>query len=781
MKKQFNILWPVGIIFIVWFLFASSFFLKGKVPFSATYQVNNFAPWDAYPQFAGPVKNGAMPDIITQIYPWKHFTIEEWKKGEIPLWNPYSFSGTPHLANYQSAVLSPVNLLFFIFPFITAWSISILLQPLLAGLFMYLYIRSLAVSKIGSVLGSISFMFCGFIVTWMDYGTLSYAILFLPLALFAIEKFSQSYKKRYLILLTTSIPLSFFSGHFQTSIYFFLFTAFYAIFTAFRMKNWELFFWFGLYIVCGILFSMPQILPSLEFYGQSVRSGLFQKVEVIPWTYIPTLFAPDFFGNPVTRNDWFGHYAEWNAYAGLVSLMVSAYSLRKCTKQILFFFISSVIILLLAFPSPFLDVMVALHIPVLSTSSASRIIVLFSFAVATLSGFGFDILQKDLREKRVKPLLVWIGIFFVIIMCLWLIVFKKLFFPLDKILIARQNILLPTLVFLAVTALIVFLFTISKMRKQNMSPVLSIVLVGLVAFDMLRFATKWQPFDVKQLVYPYVSVIEGFQKIEGYNRVLGNFGAETAVYYHLPSVEGYDPLYIRQYGQLVASMTDGKLQDSYRSAVSFIKNNYNTPQMINLLGITYIVHKKGDDFVGWTFPYWNYPGQYEKIFEDSAYRIYKNTQSLPHAFIASSYRVIPNNQQAITTLLSNTFNPKKEVILQKDLGVSLIASNTATAEIQKYSANSVVITASTQHASLLVLLDNIYPGWIATVDGKQTPILTADYSFRTIQLPEGTHTVVFTYRPQSFIVGLYLAIIGTVGVLAGFVLKKSTKTSAVLG
>ena len=131
MKKYILKFWPIIFIFSVWFIFANPYFLRNKAPFPGTYQVNNFAPWSANPAWRGPVKNGAMPDIITQIYPWRHLAVELWKQGQIPLWNPYSFSGTPLLANYQSAVLSPFNILFFALPFVDAWSILVLIQPLL--------------------------------------------------------------------------------------------------------------------------------------------------------------------------------------------------------------------------------------------------------------------------------------------------------------------------------------------------------------------------------------------------------------------------------------------------------------------------------------------------------------------------------------------------------------------------------------------------------------------------------------------------------------------------
>ena len=103
------------VVVAVWVLFASPYLFLNKTPYPSDYQVNYFSPIASYPILKGPVKNNAQPDIIGQIYPWKNFTIGEIKHGRLPFWNPYSFSGTPHLANYQSAVLSPFNI-FFLLP-----------------------------------------------------------------------------------------------------------------------------------------------------------------------------------------------------------------------------------------------------------------------------------------------------------------------------------------------------------------------------------------------------------------------------------------------------------------------------------------------------------------------------------------------------------------------------------------------------------------------------------------------------------------------------------------
>ena len=102
------------LILVVFILFSFPFWKQGKVPFPSRHLVNSFPPWQYYYGF--PVKNPAMPDIGSQIVPWRHLTIKSLKEFQFPLWNPYNFSGTPLLANYQSAPFHPGNFLFFILP-----------------------------------------------------------------------------------------------------------------------------------------------------------------------------------------------------------------------------------------------------------------------------------------------------------------------------------------------------------------------------------------------------------------------------------------------------------------------------------------------------------------------------------------------------------------------------------------------------------------------------------------------------------------------------------------
>ncbi len=763
MKKFLFRFWPIIFIFLIWFIFSSPYFIKNKVPFASNYQVNFFSPWSTYPQFAGPVKNNAMPDVIGQIYPWKHFTIQSLKAGQIPLWNPYSFSGTPHLANYQSAVLSPFNILFFVFPFIDAWSVLVLLQPLLAGLFMYLLMRALGLKRPGSLISSIAFMFCGFITTWMGYATLGYSILFLPLAIFSIEKFYSSNKIRYLFLLSLTIPLSFFSGHFQISFYFFVFVVSYIIFKFFQTKNRPNTFYLALFAFFGVLLSLPQLLPSIELYSQTLRSTLFQKAETIPWGYMPTFIAPDFLGNPVTRNDWFGHYAEWNAYIGLIPLMVAFYVFmsRKITR-VIFFIISAILAILLAFQTPVLDLLIASRFPVLSTSAASRIIVLFSFSFAVLSGFGLEYLFEDAENKRFKKIFLWLGGFAIVFVSLWLVVLFKLILPIDKIIIAKQNLILPTIIFFLFTSCILFLLIKKKLKiNKNIKYAIYFFIVILVAFDLLRFAAKWQAFDPKNLAFIDLPITRELEKISGYERAVGNYGAEVSVYYSLPSIEGYDAVYIRKYGGFIASLASGRVEESARSVVSFSRNGVNTAKAVNLLGVKYVVHKISDGNNVWTFPYWDYPKDaFTLIYGDDKYQIYKNNGAYPRAFLVDKYKVAENPQETLDTMFSNNFDLRNSIVLAKNPGLQSTIDFKGEALVSEHTPSQVVIKTKADTSSLLFLSDTYYPGWKAYVDGKELEIYLADYAFRAVVVPQGNHTVTFTYDPLSFKIGILAVVLG---------------------
>lgn len=745
--------WPIIGIFFVWFVFSYPYVAKGRIPFPTRYIVSFFNPWTNY--FGMPVKNNAIPDVVTQLYPWKKLTIDSLKNGSLPLWNPYQFAGTPHVANVQSAAFTPFNVLFFVLPFVDSWSLLVLLQPLLAGLFMYLYLRILSVSKESGFIGSVSFMFSGFMVVWMAYGTLGYALLYLPLLLYGIERLYKYRDKISLLIVAVSPFLSIVSGHFQTSlyvvtvslIYLFVRNAFYKNPTALKKGL--------LSISISILLSTIQILPAYYFYQHAPRSSSYVNSESIPWTQAIRAVAPDFFGNPVTRNDWVGHYAEWGIYAGFIPFLLSllVLNVRKIgvVKFFSFLFLVSIV---LCFNTPLVQLLAYSKIPVISTSSPTRIVSLIGFSIAVLAAFGFDFLKTQWKTHKISRSVSIPFLFAVIgIGSIWIMLLHGSVFSYgidaEKLTIAKRNFFMPTLLF--VVASVSFL---GGYLKGNYIRQLCIgIVLLLVCFEMLRFATKWLPFEEKEYLYPSVAPISFLVDHAKENRVYGTFGNEVFGVFNLYGIEGYDPLYNRRYGELVSSVEDGTVKELGRSSVVFPKNGLYAQKMLNLMGVKYIVHSIGDGRNGWAYPFWKYPDTYkEPVFDDGTYQIYENAASYPRAFLVHDFTVIADGAKILSALFSDGTDLRNQVILEKDppgagpMPEQCQRSSSDLVSIDSYTPNEVTISVTATCPGILFLSDSYYPGWNAYVDTKKTEVLRANYTFRAVSVPEGTHTVRFSYE-----------------------------------
>ena len=752
MKKLLVSVWPLIFIIVLWAIFASPFLLKGKVPFPADYQVTFFPPWSQYAQFNQPVKNNAMPDVVDQLYPWKHLVITDWKNGEVPLWNPYNFAGTPLLANYQSAPFTPLNILFFFFSFTTAWSLLVLLQPLLAGVGMYVFVRKLSVSQFGSLLSSLAWMFCGFLVSWMGYGTLGYAIGVLPVVLFGLEGYQESRKDWYLVVVALGLAFSFLSGHFQISLYALLFSFAYFIFRFIQVKEKRTIIFVFIALILGIFISLVQILPSIIFYSQSLRSTLFARPEVIPWQYLLTSFAPDFFGNPVTRNNWLGHYAEWASYIGVIPLLFALFSLVNWKNNFVkFFSISALVALFLATPTFLGDLILYSHIPVLSTSAASRIIALFSFSLAVLAGFGLDSWVSSQRKKLV------LSIFGVILLLLgWTIIFGKIGLSVDKAIIARQNFLLPS-IFLGIGIVAGFCGIFLKNKKVLTIFVLLLLLIS--AFDLYRFASKWQSFTAQNLVFPDVGVTNFFKTIKN-QRVLGNYGGQVSLYYELSTLEGYDALYPSRIGEFASYVADGTLHPASRSVVEFPKTGKYSQKALNLLGYKYIVHKVSDTDKPWAYPFWKSPQDFQTVYQDGNYIVLENKNAFPRVFLTQSYIHTTEKENPLEFMFTKSIDLKKTIVLEEDPHINSNSSFAGSANVTLYKSDTIKIATKSNADSLLFLSDTFFPGWRAYVDGRETPILRADYAFRSIVVPSGIHTVIFSYWSSEFVYGGIISLVG---------------------
>lgn len=79
--------------------------------------------------------------------------------------------------------------------------------------------------------------------------------------------------------------------------------------------------------------------------------------------------------------------------------------------------------------------------------------------------------------------------------------------------------------------------------------------------------------------------------------------------------------------------------------------------------------------------------------------------------------------------------------------------------------NEVKLEVTTNLHGMLILQDQFYPGWHATINGKKSTIYNVNYLFRGVHVEAGTSLINFVYRPMSFYLGLFLSSISVLCLL----------------
>lgn len=145
-------------------------------------------------------------DHTDYFQPLHYFTTSELRAGHLPLWNPYSASGEPWLANPQTVVFYPPALLFLVLPFSPAYLVFLALHLAILGWGAYaLFVRdaspgaalvgAVAIMTVGPTLSllDVSNNLCTFawipIILWSALTRSRLAPLFLALAFLAGEPF----------------------------------------------------------------------------------------------------------------------------------------------------------------------------------------------------------------------------------------------------------------------------------------------------------------------------------------------------------------------------------------------------------------------------------------------------------------------------------------------------------------------------------------------------------------------------------------------------------------
>jgi len=739
-------------------------------------------------------------DQLRIYYPSFSFTVTELKKFRLPLWNPYSFAGQPNVGELQSAVFNPINIFSLLMPLNVFWNFLRMAPSVLAAFFMYLYLKRLKLSELAAFFGAISWGFSPFILTWGEEQVITpYAVIWLPLALYGIEGLKQkkpNVQRLSLGLIAFSVAASLLAGFIQLSFYLALLLVLYGLFAFGFVKKFLLtagavFFGVGLVAI--------QLVPAVELFLNSPRSTVTLSETLykflLPIYSIVSYLAPDIFGSPATYNffrEGAALYYEGILYVGIAVLIFAIFAVGNVKERLVVFFTSVFFVsLILTIDSPLARAVMGLPIPILSSSIANRILFVPAFCLVVLGSIGYNHWLNG-RNGNIKKVLVYLLIIYLALFLLSFLV--KTFSPTDSYVdffnrthgnIALRNLLIPFFVFLLTAFLILFADIVPKYKRWG-----AVLIIIIAAIHTFYFANKFFNFSDPKFVFPQTKALTFLQEKQGAsrvwahgdNRVENNFPQ----YFQLNWPEGYKSLFIRSYWELVGDMQKQPLKVRSRADVGLGSQGQvfeslgtsNRRRLIDLVGVKYIVGNSKNNKV-----YEKY--NLAKVFEDGGVAIFENTQAVPRIFLASNYEGPPDiyskdegrrtkdeiakieaeRRKLIPNKLSEPdFDYRNTIILEKPSPISP-QFGPGSVKILKDEPGEILVKTSSTVPKLLYVSDNYYPGWKATVDGNETEILRANYTFRAVPLTPGEHVVRMEYDPWSFKAGLIISVVSLGAIL----------------
>lgn len=752
---------PIVGLCAVWAAFFYKTLFFGLLPFPGDLLVSSYQPWKSY-SYIG-YNPGSYPtkfqyfDVIRQLYPWRSFAMEQVKEGVMPLWNPYNFSGHPLFANIQSAVLYPLNIVYFFFSDEIAWSVEVMLQPLIASIGMYMFIRLLRVSNRGAIISSVAYGYSLFMTVFLEYNTIGHVVALLPWMLFLVEYSAIKFRWWICVLLSCLVSFGIFAGHIQVWFWSAVFTMGYILFRfAVVTQNYRRLLVVTLFFVTGVGLSFVQLIPAIELIRLSARvpheAGYLADNLLLQFRQLALFLIPELYGNPATNTYMLKDSYPGNAlYTGVVTFLFAYIGLftHKKNTYVSFFVTALCIALLLTVRSP-ISIWLYTHVPFFSGSSPGNMLFLISFSVSCLAGFGVDYWMSQSRLS-VRRFVIIISAAIVLVVA-YAVVNNPLY---GKSLVYSGGLLI-----VAISLMTGIRWT----SRKNVRYVYVSALILILCVDMWYVFHKFNPFVPRELIYPDAPVVNEVRRMAGLNRftsvdaasIEANFSTQSRLY----DPQGYDPLYPSYYGQLIHASGNGKLLESFTSRTrsdAVFTSDANRQRLMNLTGVAYVVDRVENASSEETFP----PSIFEQVYNTDGWKIFLNKQSLPRAYIAHSYSITESKESFETAFFSEHDERHAFVQEQADTDSVVMPCETSSAEIVSYRSQTVTVKTDAPCDGLLVLSDMYYPGWHVTVDDTSLMMLRTNWAFRGVAVPHGVHTVTFTYEPTSFFIGIIGSVVSS--------------------
>lgn len=730
-------------------------------------------------------------DLPLQFLPWREFGFGQLRQGNLPLWNPYIFGGTPYLAGFQSALFYPPNWLHLVLPTPVAVNWVIALHVFLAGYFTYLWCRARGVCLGGATLGGVMFMFSGpyFFHVYPGHLPNLCVMVWAPLLLLTLDKLAETGALKWCLVGAATLAMAIFAGHPQYVYYTSLILLLYAgVRLALCHHPVALVGGVALMFIGGVLLSAVQLFTGMGAVAESARAGKisydYASMFSFPVENLLTLMVPGFFGSAELHGGvtpgvtYFGRWVPWeaSAFIGVTGTLLAVIGAAAARRRTLPLVLGFVFALLLALGDQLpLHRWLYDHLPGFGGfRGASKFIYLASLFLCVLAAEGFSHLIRippgasaTSGEKR-RSWWPAAGAFTlaVLLAVLSLTVsgsaksgptgfWSKALLDVatahneqypgarytDPAFIREAGgVASRSALWTAAAATLAGLLLLASLFRR---PLLW-GLVALTALEMVLFARSTRDTMTVEPFYPE-TWLDAVRQTPGDFRVvyaaqpnmLELLYVNQSMSLGIQTICGYDPLVLRRFAELIAA-SQGK---SFDQVGRYRRIAGGPVGMFRMLRCRYVLFDKDGEALVSQIP-----------------------DPLPVAQLVPRFVVKESRDETLRAVLDPTFDPLEKVVLES--APSPLPSRLAKggpAHVVASSNDWVEIKARTDVDCLLLITNNFSKDWRATpvTRGPQQAytIMPANHTLMAIPLTAGEHHLRIEYAPVAFRVGAWVTVV----------------------
>jgi hypothetical protein len=708
---------------------------------------------------------GDRSDMYIAGYSFRLFGAETFRAtGAIPQWNPYLLGGLPYIAAMHGDIFYPTAWLRWIMPVDLAITWGMAIHFVLAGWLTYVFGRALGLSWSAAITAGVAYELTGIVASQMSPGHDGklFVSALTPLAFLLLLRAIREGRRwtygafAFVVALTVL-------GHYNMSYFLLLALGMWAVYLAFwdpqrtsDQNSWMCIGLAAVSVVVGIGIASLQTLPFLEYiqYSPRVDGGpdtgwAFATSYAFPPKELFTLILPQF--NGVLDHYWGRNPLKFHTeYVGMLPLALAVFAWGDTTRRrlVIALTIGASVFLLFAFGgySPLYRALFNV-LPYLSKIRAmGMVFFLPAFFISMLAGIGLDRLLSGTVPARRTLIVSGTFVLFAILGVVGALqsVAEALAIPerADAVQANAAELQLGAIRLLFFAALGGVALWMVATRRRTALAATTMILAAMVA-DLWSIDRQFYEFSPRaSVLFRDDAITTYLKKVPQPYRVLDVASAydrsSILMAYGISNVLGYHGFELRAYDEL------GGKASGWR--------NVTTPNLLELLSVRFLILGQAatvpgfHQVVGPTTTAIGHPALlFEKDSAPAYARVILTAAKLPGDQDVDAL-VDPRFVVDRVALYPDTSSEAADPIVQP------FPASAVRASVSKWSPGrmTVALSGADTRAGHLVVSENWYPDWHATIDGKSAIARRADHSLLGIDVPAGAKQVELWFDSPTY-------------------------------